>query len=391
MEQRLQEIEVRKSEIRTSLDVEGVDLKALNEEIDTLNAEAEELRGKIKDLEVQAEAEKELRQNILKGTAEVRTIEKSKEERGLIMQTREEILSSKEYRNLWLKKLQGSELSVEERAGEIILSQVAGATPTETYAQIISKLRETAPLLNEITLLQVAGNVNFAIEGTMNAAAIHTENGAITPAADTLVTVSLAGFEVVKLLRISATVKTMTINAFESWIIEQLAEQVGLVIENWIINGSGSSQPKGIDYSNTWTDGTNAVDYTTNITYAELVELVSYLKGGYARKGKFVMNHKTFWQQIQAIRDDSKAPIVERVGEKYFCMGIPVVMSDYVNDGDIFFGDLSKIVGNLSQGIEVKANESAGFDSNSIHYRGTAMFDCDVALAEAFVKAADTL
>ena len=50
-------------------------------------------------------------------------------------------------------------------------------------------------MLNEVTLLQVKGAVKFVVEGTNNDAAIHTENAAITPAADTLTTVTLSGYE----------------------------------------------------------------------------------------------------------------------------------------------------------------------------------------------------
>ena len=53
-------------------------------------------------------------------------------------------------------------------------------------------------MLNEVTLLHVKGAVKFAIEDTNNAAAIHTENASITAAADTLTTVSLSGYEIVK-------------------------------------------------------------------------------------------------------------------------------------------------------------------------------------------------
>jgi len=304
---------------------------------------------------------------------------------------KETVLSTPEYRSAWLKSLQGKELNdVEQRS--VAATNVSGAIPTETYNAILAKIKQTVPLLDEITLLHVAGNVNFAVEGTNNAAAIHTENGEVTPAADTLVTVSLAGYEIVKIVRISATVKTMTINAFESWLSDMLAEAVARVIENYIINGSGSSEPKGVAQAQTWTDGTNGVDWaSTKPTYAELVELVSYLPGGYARNAKFLMNHKTFWGDIQAIRDDGKAPIVASDNGGYRVMGFPVLFSDYVADGDIYFGDFKKIVANLAQDISVAASAESGFIYNAIDYRGAAIFDCDVAIGEAFVKGEATL
>ena len=122
--------------------------------------------------------------------------------------------------------------------------------------------------------------MTFAIEGTNNAAAKHTENDLISPAADTMLSVTLAGYEIVKVLRISKTVQAMAINAFESWLVDILGENIAAKIGEYIIYGSGSSEPKGIDYAAAWADTSNAV-IPTGAKYPttdELVELVSYLK-----------------------------------------------------------------------------------------------------------------
>lgn len=114
----------------------------------------------------------------------------------------------------------------EKRAFSNASDAGAEVIPTQTANEIISKVKTLAPMLNEVTLLHVKGAVKFAIEGTNNAAAIHTENASITAAADTLTTVSLSGYEIVKLVQISDTVMTMSITAFESWIVNMLAEAI---------------------------------------------------------------------------------------------------------------------------------------------------------------------
>lgn len=295
-----------------------------------------------------------------------------------------------EYRSAWLKKMQGIALNETEARD---LAAANSVIPVETQNEVITKVKELVPLLNEVQLLNVAGSVKFAVEGTVGDAALHSENAAIDGASDTLVTVSLDGYEIVKLLRISATVKTMSIASFESWLTEQLARKVAEKIENYIINGNGSSQPKGIDYAATWTDGTNAVDWSsTKPTYAEVIELVSYLPSRFARNAKFVMNRKTLWGDIMAIRDDGKYPICKGEGAGvYNIMGYPVLLSDFVPDGDIFFGDCRMIVANLADEIKVDSSEASGFAYNAIDYRGTAIFDCDIADAAAFVKGAASL
>lgn len=334
--------------------------------------------------------------NITAGTTTMKIVEERKESTDMEIEKmgKDELVASAEYRNAFLKNLMGQPLNeVEKRTTAAVASvDVSGAIPTITNNQIMTKLIQSAPLLSEITLLHVAGNVNFAVENANAAAGIHSETGEITGAADTLATISLAGFEICKLVRISASVKTMTVSSFESWLTDIIAANIAHAIENLLINGTGSSQPKGIDYAATWSDGSNGVNWgSTNPTYAELCELVSYLPGGYMRNGKFLMNHKTFWSQIQPIRDDSKYPVVSNDGGMYRVMGIPVLFSDYVRDGDMFLGDYKQIVANLAQDVTVRSSEHSGFKYNSIDYLGTAIFDSDIAFGTAFVKGADDL
>ena len=372
------EIEARMIEIKTELASEA------DVDIDKAETELTELRQEL----TQIEKRRELAESIAVNKVESRRIEEPKEAPRM---EHIDVVATVEYRDAFLKKLMGKNLNEAEQRS-IAGTNVAGAIPTITSDRIFNKLRDIVPLLGEVTLLNVAGNVNFAVEGTNNAAAIHTENNLINGSADTLVTVSLGGYEIVKLVRISKTVQTMTINAFEGWLSDLLAENIATRIEAYLILGNGSGQPKGIDYARTWSDGTTAVQWAAAApTYAELAEQVSYLPGGYYRRAKWLMNHKTFWNAIQAIRDDAKAPIVKEMGDKYYIMGKEVLFSDYVNDGDVFIGDFKKLVANLAQEINVKSSEHSGFVYNAIDYLGSAIFDCDIAVPEAFVKGANAI
>lgn len=361
------------------------------ETVTALATEKQELlnrKAELEDIETRkADAMKIQAQAVTPKTIDTRGKEKPMFEN----MTPQEVRGTEEYRSAFLKRLQGNPLNeIEQRANEMGTADVTGVIPTLTQQTIITKLRQYAPLLTEITLLQVPGNVTFAIEATNNAAAIHTQNAAVTPAADTMTSVTLGGYEIIKVLRISATVRAMAIPAFESWLVDILAENIAAKIGSYIIYGSGSSMPKGIDYAATWTDGTNAVDWAaTAPTTAELVELVSYLKAGYHRNAKWLMNSKTFWGRIVAVQDNSKFKIL--TDDYTRLLGYPVLLDDNVLDDDIFFGDYKKVVGNLSQNITVESSAQSGFLNNAIDYRGVAIFDCDLALDEFCVKSAPTL
>lgn len=371
-------------EVRAATAAEAVN-KAADEKKELLARKAE-----LEDLEQR----KQTALDIASGILTPKIIDTRKEDKPMDFENMrpEDIRGTEEYRSAFLKGLQNKPLTdMEKRTNEMASTDVAGVIPTMTQERIFNKLKQYAPLMSEITLLQVPGNVTFAIEGTNNAAAKHAENDLISPAADTMLSVTLAGYEIVKVLRISKTVQAMAINAFESWLVDILGENIAAKIGEYIIYGDGVGDPKGIDYAATWTDTSNAVIPTgaKYPTAAELVELVSYLKGGYHRNAKWLMNSTDFWGGIVAAQSNDKFKILTDDYKRL--LGYPILLDDNVASGDIFFGDFKKVVGNLSQNITVDRSTESGFLYNSIDYRGTAIFDCDIAVGEAFVKCAKTL
>ena len=380
---RLQEIEARLNQIKTELGQDGADIDALENEVKELTEERKALLEK---------AEK--RDRILSavnsgaGTPIANFIPTEERKVRLSEMPLEKRIATPEYRELWLSKLMGKK--IETRDNEMGIAQVGDTIPTLTQDRIFNKLREYVPLLNEITLLQVPGNVTFVVEGTKSDAAIHSENALIGPAADTMTKITLGGYEIVKVLRISATIAAMSINAFETWLVDNLAESIAEKIGEYIIYGDGDSEPKGLDSAAVYTNNTNAVDWTNNdtITTAELIELVGYLKPGYHRRAKWLMNHKSFWA-IVSKQENQKFSIMTPDYKRL--LGYEILLDDRVDDYDLFFGDFKKVVGNLSQNIKVDRSTESGFLNNAIDFRGTAIFDCDIATSEAFVKAGNEL
>ena len=378
IEKRLKEIDDRKLEIRQLLesDVE-TDLDEVEKELVELEAEAKELRSK-----------KEIAEKIQTGEVEARKIEEPEVEKSM---DREDILASKEYRSAFFKRLLGRPLNeVEERAYTSADNSAGAVIPAETANMIFEKMVKVAPMLSQITLLRVAGNVKFAIEGTRNPAAVHAENDPITPAADALTYVTLAGYEYAKVIRISKTVATMAIDAFESWLVNMLAEDIARAIEDAIINGDGSTEPKGIEHANTWAL-TNAVlvNPTDGVDFDDIMDLMAMLPNAYMSNAKFLCNNKMFYGSLAKVRDADGMPIYVKdmeAGVSFRIMGLPVILSDYVVDNTLYFGDFTKVVGNLSQDISVESSTQSGFLANAIDFRGTAIFDCDIAIPDAFRK-----
>ena len=378
---RIKEIEARLAAIKKEIEERGDAMKA--EEIDALEKETKELTEERAGLIAAAEKRNGILDNIAKGGGvSVRSFGKKEEDNT----DPDDPFGTPEYRSAWLKNLRRLPLTdAEKRAYANASGTGAEVVPTQTANEIISKVKKLAPMLNEVTLLHVKGAVKFAVEGTNNDAAIHTENAAITPAADTLTTVTLSGYEIVKLVQISSTVMTMSIAAFESWIVDMLAEAIARKVEDFFINGTGTSQPKGIDKANTW-GATNSVTVgaSASLTAANVQTLIGLLNAGYDRNAKFVMSKRTLFTDFMPLQDNSKNHIVTVQGNSYFVYGYPVLLSDYVKEHEAFLGDFKKVCANLAESINVK--NAYDIDTNSYKYSGIAIFDCQPAIGEAFVK-----
>ena len=377
---RIKEIEARLAAIKKEIEERGDAMKA--EEIDALEKETKELTEERAGLIAAAEKRNGILDNIAKGAGIVsRTFEQKQDNADP-----DDPFGTPEYRSAWLKNLRRLPLTdAEKRAYANASGTGAEVVPTQTANEIISKVKKLAPMLNEVTLLHVKGAVKFAVEGTNNDAAIHKENAAITAAADTLTTVTLTGYEIIKLVQISDTVMTMSIAAFESWIVDMLAEAIARKVEDFFINGTGSSQPKGIDKANTW-GAENSVTVTKagSLTAANVQTLIGLLNAGYDRNAKFAMSKKTLFTDFMPLQDNSKNHIVTVQGNNYFVYGYPVLLSDYVKEHEAFLGDFKKVCANLAENINVK--NAYDIDTNSYKYSGIAIFDCTPAIGEAFVK-----
>lgn len=378
---RIKEIEARLAAIKQEIEERGDAMKA--EEIDALEKETKELTEERAGLIAAAEKRNGILDSIAKGGGvSIRSFGKKEEDNA----DPDDPFGTPEYRSAWLKNLRRIPLTdAEKRAHANASGTGAEVVPTQTANKIISKVKKLAPMLNEVTLLHVKGAVKFVVEGTNNDAAIHTENAAITPAADTLTTVTLSGYEIVKLVQISDTVMTMSIAAFESWIVDMLAEAIARKVEDFFINGTGTSQPKGIDKANTW-GATNSVSVgaSASLTAANVQTLIGLLNAGYDRNAKFVMSKRTLFTDFMPLQDTSKNHIVTVQGNSYFVYGYPVLLSDYVKEHEAFLGDFKKVCANLAESINVK--NAYDIDTNSYKYSGIAIFDCQPAIGEAFVK-----
>lgn len=373
MNKRLKEIEMRLKDIRGDMDLDGADIQALTAETDALLEERSALMA-------QVEQRKGLLNKIAGGSMGEGAPINTEEERKTFGK------DSTEYRSAFLKNVRGLELSdIEKRAFTSAAGSAGAAIPTQTANEIITKLKQLAPLLSEITLLHVAGNVTFAVEGTTADAEKHTENASLTASADTLTSVTLGSYEICKLVQVSKTVATMSIDAFETWLTDMISEKIAEKIGSYLITGTGSSQPTGVEKAQTWgASNSVTVAKAASTTAANVQALIGLLPGTCDKNAKFLMSKKTLFVEFMPLQDNGKNKIVTAEGHQYYIYGYPVMLDDNIPAGEAYLGDFKKIIGNLSEAINIVS----GFDinTNSFKYLGCAMFDSKIAVGEAFVK-----
>jgi HK97 family phage major capsid protein len=378
---RLHEIEARKLEIRDMLSSDAeIDMESIDTELRALETEKSEI-----------EKRQALAGQINIGQVEATPIIKPQvEERGVEKMEREQLLSSQEYRTAFFKNLQGKPMSeVEQRALTTAANSAGSAVPTQTLNQIIDKLRQTSALYNYITVSFVPGNLSFVVANAKNVANWKTEGSAGTAADDTVVSVTLGGYEIIKLVEISAAATAMTIDAFESYISSEIGRQLSIAFENAIVNGDGSGEPTGILAGITWGAG-NSTDFTgVNDLYDTLMDALGLLPTMYHQSSVFVMNRKTLFGGIRKVKASDGQPIFAYNPQDRAAMtilGYGIVLNDYVPDDVILLGDFSYYRLNFSQAPTIEASREAGFTSGKTVYRGLAVADGKPALAEAFVK-----
>ena len=371
----IEDVEIRMNEIR-SMDLDKADnIEELTKEVDALTERRNALKA-------DASAKKELRAKIAEGAVKTTVIEKPKENRTMTL-TKENYRASEEYRSAFLNNLMGRQLNEEQRAA-FALAGVDPVIPESMQTSIITKVKEYAPILSEITLLNVNGTVKFAVEGTVAGADLHTENAEITAATDTLVEVTLSTYEVTKLVQISDSVRTMTINAFESWLIDNLSESIAIKIEYLIWNGTGSAQAKGINTISFDAAHKVEVAKSASLTAQNVYDLFGKLKTGYARNAKIYMNRKTLFSDFLPLVDKNKNDLVVANGGTYYVLGTPVELTDSIADHEAIMFDPKKYVANMPENTNIK--QSADLRHNAYLYLGVAQFDGKPALEEAFVK-----
>lgn len=370
---RIDEINTRLAAIADEIDnATGDALTALETEVNNLTEERKQILGEV-------QKRQQLRNDIAAGKITGQIIEKKEEDKK--MENRTFDVGSAEYREAYLLNLQGRELTAEQRAAV----SASAAIPTQTLNRIEAYL-EDSPILSRVDMTYIPGNVTIPVEGTNADASWVAMGTAATDSADSITSISLAAYKLIKTVEITADVEAMAIDAFETWLVGALAAKIEKALDAAVFNGTGTNQATGICTTISSATGTFT---KAKAKYSDLIAIIAALPSGPARNATFVMRRALFFTDVLGIETPSGEPICHTDLEspaKYNILGYPVILDDNVPADTMLFGDLKAYKLNIAKAPQVTSDDSVAFRSGSRVYRAMALADGKLAISSAFVK-----
>ncbi|MDR0957917.1 MAG: phage major capsid protein [Clostridiales bacterium] len=297
----LTEIEARMAEIGDELQKRGIDIS--EEEIGAFEKEIENLKEE-RAAQIRAH---EKRGNMLKTIAEGLEGSPIKSFRSKNTENEsEDKFSTLEYRKAFKEFVtRGVPLPTEYRANEVTMTtDVSAIIPTTILNRIIEKLETVGNILALVTRTNYKGGVQIPVSTAKPVATWVAEGTNADTQKKVLGSISFSYHKLSCLVSITLETETMTLSAFESTLQQNVQEAMIRAIEEAIINGTGTGQPKGI-LAETPPTG-QAVTGTPS--YATLIAAESALPSAYDNSAVWCMNKKTFLSFIGAV-DSAGQPI----------------------------------------------------------------------------------
>lgn len=338
--------EMKNLQERSDASQDLAEVRAIGETLATLKREIEEAEAQLAELEDEGNgagnpdeargavvpANAELRNAQVVGSFTIGTQTRAAE--------KEENL---EYRNAFMEYvLRGTPIPAELRAdANTLTGDVASAIPTHLVNQIIEKFDNVGMILPLITKTSYKAGVEIPTSTVKPVATWVSEGAGSDRQKKSTGKVTFSYFKLRCEISMSMEVGTMALAAFEAKFVENVAKAMVYAVENSVVNGTGSGQPKGILTE-------TGVAVSGAVTYAKVCECEGAVPVEYETGSKWCMNKKTFMKFVGMV-DDQGQPIA-RVNygvagkPERTILGRDVVISPYVADDKAFIFDFTDYI-----------------------------------------------
>lgn len=291
------------------------------------------------------------------------------------------------YRNAFKEfVLRGTPIPAELRADENTkTTDAASVIPTVLVNKIVEKMEEVGMILPLITKTSYAAGVTIPISTVKPVASWVAEGAGSDRQKKATGSVVFTYHKLRCEISMSMEVGTMALSAFEAKFVDNVAKAMVYSIENAVINGTGTGQPKGI-LSETVPDGQTVT--ATTLSFKKLAEAEGALPQQYETGAKWCMNKKTF-AAVQGLTDGNGQPIARvnyGIGKalERAILGRDVVVSPYVADNVMFMFDFSDYV--LNTIYDMGISKKQDWDTEDLLTKAVMSVDGKTVDTGSFVK-----
>ena len=348
---RIEEINTRLAAIDAELDgATGEVLTALETEAADLIAERNQIMNEL-------QARQQLRQNIAAGLVTGTIIEERHEEENN-MDNRIFTLASEEYRSAFLRNLRGEDMSdIERRAFTFLTTNTAAPLPTVMQNRIIDLIGEAHPIVADVYRMDSGCAITIPVAKSVAADAGETAEGASSNELEiTFDDVNLAGDDYTANVKLSYKMRYMSIDAFETYLVTQIAERLGAKLAVGIV----ATIKAGIAAENTIAAG---VDYTNICAGFGALKRVGTVVVYGTRKGVYT--------KLVGMVDSNKRPIFQQpitAAAAGAILGAQIKFEDAVGDTELLIGDPKKYLQNVVAPVIIESDKD--LDKHQVIYSG---------------------
>lgn len=252
-------------------------------------------------------------------------------------------LNSLEYRNAFMNYVQhGVASEVLRNQDATTTTSTAGAViPTVVLDRIIAKLEAESVMYNLVTKTNYKGGLSIPTVSVKPTASWVNENAGSEKKAITTGSITFAYHKLRIAIAASLEVETMSLSAFETFVVNLIGTAMASAIDTAIISGNGTSQPLGILNNASGKQAVVSGQLLTvakgaGLSYSVLCNAEAALPSQYESGSVWIMSKKTFMSFMGMVDDDGQP--IGRVNyglggkpERYL-LGREVAISDKVSD-----------------------------------------------------------
>lgn len=292
-------------EIRSKIKAAGTadEVRSLGETLDKLMSELDELQKKIDELNSQGEGEggNGNMGEASRGFNPLHTYGAGRSE------TRDsDSTDSLEYRTAFMNLiLRRQPIPAELRAdANTLTTDVSSVIPTQLVGRIIERMDERGMILPLVSRSSFAGGIVIPTSATKPVATWVSEGAGSDRQKKTTGSITFSHFKLRCEISMSLEVGVMALSAFESKFVENVANAMTIAIEKAIINGNGTSQPKGI------LKETPAATVTlkAKLDYADLIAVEQAIPSEFESTAKWCLTKANFLKLL-GMTDTTGQPI----------------------------------------------------------------------------------